>query len=66
MTIPAWLQHFVNTRVYSPLDLFFFSIGFICWVLAYLEIIYNVKKYKFVDMPIISATANIVWEFLWS
>jgi hypothetical protein len=66
MTIPPWLQNFVNTRVYHPLDLFFFSICFVCWVLAYLEIIYNVKKYKFVDMPIISATANIVWEFLWA
>ena len=66
MTIPQWLQNYLNTRDYGPLDLFFFAICFVCWVLAYLEIIYNVKKYKFVDMPIISATANIVWEFLWA
>ena len=66
MTIPVWLQSFVNTRNYGLLDLFFFLVCFICWVLAYLEIIYNIKKYKFVDMPIVSATANIVWEFLWA
>jgi hypothetical protein len=66
MPQPAWLHNLFNTRDYHPLDLFFFSISFICWVLAYLEIIYNIKKYKFVDMPIVSATANIVWEFLWA
>jgi hypothetical protein len=66
MTLPSWVQHFLNTKDYHPLDFLFFLICFICWVLAYLEIIYNVRKHKFVDMPIVAATGNIVWEFLWS
>lgn len=66
MTMPEWLHNFLNTTEYRPLDFFFFLICFVCWVLAYLEIIYNVKKYKFVDMPIIAGTGNIVWEFLWA
>lgn len=65
MTIPLWLQHYLNTKEYGPLDFFFFFICFICWVLAYMEIIYNVKRYKYVDMPLIAGTGNIVWEFLW-
>jgi hypothetical protein len=66
MTMPAWLQHFLNTKDYHPIDFVFFLVCFVCWVLAYLEIIYNVRRYKFVDMPMIAGTGNIVWEFLWS
>ena len=64
MFLPAWLQQFFNTKLYDKLDFFVFIVCFVCWTLAYVEIIINIKKHEFVDMPIIAATGNIVWEFL--
>ena len=66
LAIPAWLQALINLRDYTLIDFAFFIVCFTCWVLAYWEIIVNIKKYKYVDMPIIAGTANIVWEFLWA
>ena len=61
MTGP-WL----NTELYTPLELFLFAGGCGLWVVVYVIYIINTKRYKVVEMPVFAAAGNIGWEFAWS
>ncbi|TAE14606.1 MAG: hypothetical protein EAZ95_09730, partial [Bacteroidetes bacterium] len=36
------------------------------WILAYILIIRNIRKYKYVGVPIAAVCTNFAWETLWS
>jgi len=59
-------MEWLNLDKYSLTALIITLIGSIFWSLAYVNILLNVKKYKYVDVPILAICANIAWEFIWS
>jgi hypothetical protein len=36
------------------------------WGITYLVIIYRMRRYQFVDMPVIAGAGNFAWEILWT
>lgn len=59
-------EYFFNLRKYHPPELILFLAGFILWIFAYYYIIKDIRKYKFCEMPMLVASGNIAWEFIWS
>ncbi|MFT7652244.1 MAG: hypothetical protein ACI9ON_000376 [Limisphaerales bacterium] len=55
----------LNTELYSSTQLFFYLGGFFLWGAAYVVIIRNILRDRFVEVPIIAVCGNITWEFLW-
>jgi hypothetical protein len=56
----------VNTRDYSVLELTVFGLGCLLWVVVYIITLHNIRRNRFVDIPLAAVCGNIVWEFLWS
>ena len=59
------MDQLINTTDYTPLELILAALGALGWVFAYFFTIKNIRKYKFVEMPVFCACGNIAWEFLW-
>jgi len=59
-------QPLINFADYSIWGLVFNGIGCLFWVLAYVILVKEIRKKKFVEMPAYVAGANIGWEFVWS
>ena len=57
---------FINLCDYSIWDVGFILSGTLFWIAAYLIIIKNAFKNKYVEMPVVAGAANIAWEFSWS
>lgn len=56
----------VNCADYTPFQLLLFCFGCWLWVVAYIVIIRDFRRYKFVGMPAFAGAANIGWEFVWT
>jgi len=56
----------VNCADYTPLELLLFCFGCWLWVVAYVVIIRDIRRYKFVGMPAMAGAGNFGWEFVWS
>ena len=59
-------QPIINFEDYSVSGLLFNGIGCLFWVVAYVILVLEIRKKKFVEMPAYVAGANIGWEFVWS
>jgi hypothetical protein len=57
---------FINFAEYPTTGLIYNGIGCFFWVIAYIVLVYEIRKKKFVEMPAYVAGANIGWEFVWS
>lgn len=55
----------VNTVDYTTPQLLFFAAGGIAWALAYLGVLREIVRQKFVEIPATAVCANIAWEFTW-
>lgn len=51
---------------YTILQLALFAGGCLMWVVAYALIIRNARRYRAMDMAVLSVCSNFAWEFLWS
>ncbi|AFK04394.1 hypothetical protein Emtol_3265 [Emticicia oligotrophica DSM 17448] len=51
---------------YSTTGLIFNGIGCLLWVVTYIVLLFEIRKKKFVEMPVYVAGANLGWEFVWS
>lgn len=61
-----WYEFFgVNRASYPPIQVMFLAFGFVFWLMAYKEILWGVRKYKLVEIPMIVVTMDIAWEFNW-
>jgi hypothetical protein len=58
-------EPWVNTQTYSFAQLFWYLGGFALWGLAYVFVVRNAFKYKYVEVPAMAVCGNITWEFLW-
>jgi hypothetical protein len=61
-----WNAPWINTADYSITGLIFNAIGCLFWVVAYIILVREIIKKKFVEMPFYIAGANIGWEFVYS
>lgn len=59
-------QSFINTVDYTPLELILFGAGCFCWIVVYFFTLRTIFRHQFVEIPLVTITGNIVWEFLWS
>ena len=55
----------INTDVYTPIQLFFYLGGFLLWGIGYVLVIVRVVRTRFVEVPIFAVCGNVTWEFLW-
>ncbi len=61
----SW-EHIINLKDYTPLEHVLFATGALLWVFTYIIVIKNIRKFKFIEIPIVAVCANFSWEFLWS
>lgn len=61
-----WEMPLINFKDYNTTGLLFNGIGCLFWVVAYVVLVYEIRKKKFVEMPAYVAGANLGWEFIWS
>jgi hypothetical protein len=55
----------VNTATYGTPALLFFAAGGLAWALAYMGVLREIVRRRFVEIPATAVTANIAWEFTW-
>ncbi len=55
----------INTAKYSTAELLFFAAGGLAWALAYMGVLREIVRNKFVEIPATAVAANIAWEFTW-
>jgi hypothetical protein len=55
----------INTAKYSTPELLFFAAGGLAWALAYLGVLREILRKRFVEIPATAVAANIAWEFTW-
>jgi hypothetical protein len=58
---PLWF----NTEEYSVPLLVLFGVGCFGWVVAYVAIVRNAWRNRFLEIPAGAVVANIAWEFVW-
>jgi hypothetical protein len=58
-------QPWLNTDAYSFAQLFWYLGGFALWGLAYVFVVRNAFRYRYVEVPALAVCGNITWEFLW-
>ena len=63
---PPGADLWFNTVRYSVPALIVFGLGCVLWLIAYVAILYGVRKNKFVEIPAAAVVANVSWEFMWS
>ena len=56
----------INWDKYTGLELSFYGLGCLLWVIAYAIYIRNIVKFKYVEMPVFAGCCDVAWEFVWS
>lgn len=57
---------FLKLDVFGTALTIVFVVGCLFWVVAYVVTIQNIRKFRFVEIPVVGACANLAWEFTWS
>lgn len=60
------LSFWLNYNDYSVFELTLALVGSILWVAAYILLIKDARKHKFVEMPFFIACGNFAWEILYA
>jgi len=63
--MPVATTEWFNTQKYSVPLLVLFGVGCFGWVVAYVAIVKNALKNRFLEIPAGAVVANIAWEFVW-
>jgi hypothetical protein len=61
------ILHFfkINTTEYPPIQVLFLGFGFIFWAAAYKEILWGIRQFQIVEVPMVVAAMDLSWEFCW-
>jgi hypothetical protein len=51
---------------YTKVQFGVFAVGCLMWVVAYVIMLMNARKYKYIEMAAVAAASNLAWEILWS
>lgn len=57
----AWL----NLEKYTAGQILLFGVGCFGWVIFYADVVRNIVRRKFLEIPAASVMTNIAWEFNW-
>lgn len=55
----------VVLQTYKPIEWALFGGGCYLWVLVYAIYVWEIRRKRFVEMPVFAACGNIGWEFVW-
>lgn len=55
----------INTLDYTTVELLFFAAGGLGWALAYLGVLREIVRNRYVEIPAAACCANIAWELNW-
>ncbi len=56
----------INLQDYTVAEHLFFAVGCAMWVATYVIVIRNIRRFAYIEIPMIAISANFAWEFLWS
>lgn len=56
----------INWQDYTATEFFFYGMGCLLWVVAYVIYIRNIFRFKYVEMPVFAGCCDVAWEFVWS
>lgn len=56
----------INLTDYTLLEHVCFGVGCFLWIVVYFFTLRNLRRIRFIEIPIATVCGNIVWEFLWS
>ena len=59
-------HHLINLQGYTPFAMALNLAATSCWIFAYILIVRNGYKNKFIDYPFFGAAGSLAWETLWS
>lgn len=54
-----------GVQTYSHWATFWYVGGFLVWTPAYVVIVIRAVRTKRLEIPVVAATSNVVWEFMW-
>lgn len=63
--MPVATTEWFNTDKYPVPLLVLFGVGCFGWVVAYVAIVRNALRHRFLEIPAGAVVANIAWEFVW-
>ncbi len=63
--MPVATTEWFNTSQYPATLLILFGVGCFGWVVAYVAIVRNALRNRFLEIPAGAVVANIAWEFVW-
>jgi len=63
--MPVATTQWFNTSQYPVPLLVLFGVGCFGWVVAYVAIVKNALRNRFLEIPAGAVVANIAWEFVW-
>ncbi|HEY8234195.1 MAG TPA: hypothetical protein VIJ10_16145 [Vicinamibacteria bacterium] len=63
--MPVATTEWFNTARYPVPLLVLFGVGCFGWVVAYVAIVRNALRNRFLEIPAGAVVANIAWEFVW-
>lgn len=63
--MPVATTEWFNTDTYPVPLLVLFGVGCFGWVVAYVAIVRNALRHRFLEIPAGAVVANIAWEFVW-
>lgn len=55
----------MDSKGYSLYEIIMLTAGMVIWTYLYVYLAYRGFKIKYMQMPLVLACGNIVWEFLW-
>lgn len=50
---------------YSNWETFWYVGGFLMWAPAYVAVVLIALRHRYLEIPILAATSNVTWEFMW-
>ncbi len=60
------MENWINLQDYTVLQQVLFFLDAVFWVITYILVERNVRKYRYVGIPYMAVCCNIAWEFIWS
>ena len=58
-------RQFIDSTGYSGAEIFWYFGGFLAWTPAYVGVLLIAVRERRLEIPMLAATGNIAWEFLW-
>jgi hypothetical protein len=55
----------IGAQTYSDWETFWYVGGFLAWTPAYVAVVMIAFKDRRLEIPMLAATSNVVWEFMW-